>query len=165
MSIAKKPCVYCDALFTPDARVGDRQKSCRKQTCRKKRHSEAHAAWLKKNPEAYQGRYSNTKTWLSGHPNFLRGYRAENPGYVKADNQRHRERRRAEKERNADIQDARLRRRIREVKLLRGADIQDEMRLKITGILELFEVWPTQYRADIQDSMEQGRDSLSHSRL
>jgi hypothetical protein len=39
------------------------------------------------------------------------------------------------------------------VKSIRGAEIQDEIRLKIAGIFELFEIWPTPDRAEIQDSI------------
>lgn len=139
----KTQCDYCDHSFVPDPRVGNRQKACPKKSCQKKRHAKAHAKWFEKNPNAYRGRYPNTKTWLSKHPNFLSNYRAEHPDYVEADNQRHRERRKEKKRRNADI--------------------QDEMRLKITGILELLDVWPTHPRADIQDSMAPSRVAVAGS--
>lgn len=164
MSIVKKPCVYCAALFSPNPRVGDEQKSCPKKTCRKKRHAAAHARWWKNNPKAYQGRAGETQAWRKKHPKRQREWRGENPEKVAEDNRQHRERRKRNKRRNAEIQDAILRRKIGAVKSIRGAEIQDECRLKIAGILDLFESWPTPYRAEIQDSMASGGVSMAHSR-
>ena len=149
----KKRCPYCGCWFRPDPRVGDEQKACPKKSCRKKRHDDAHAKWCKDNPDAYQGRYSNVRTWLDQHPGYLGGYRAEHPDYVKADNEKRRERRQREKQRRADIQDERLRREIEFIRVIRGADIQDTIRLKIDGILGFLESTSPVGRADIQDSM------------
>ena len=41
----KKPCRVCRKWFTPDARVGDRQKVCFEAICQRERHRQACAAW------------------------------------------------------------------------------------------------------------------------
>ena len=151
--VQKKRCPYCGCWFRPDPRVGDEQKACPKKSCRKKRHDDAHAKWRKDNPDAYKGRYSNVRTWLDEHPGYLDGYRDEHPDYVKADNEKRRERRKREKQRRADIQDERLRREIESIRTLKGADIQDTIRVKIDGILSFLESDPNRSCADIQDSM------------
>lgn len=160
---SKKRCSYCRSWFRPDPRVGDRQKSCPRKSCRKKRHDGAHAAWLKDNPDAYQGRYCNVRAWLDRHPGYLHGYRAAHPEYVKADNEKRRERRQREKERRADIQDERLHREIGSIRDLEGADIQDTIRLQIEGILGFLESDSRKACADIQDSMVSRRPSVAES--
>src|SRR5450756_2384875 len=45
-----KRCLFCGRYFTPDYRVKDRQKSCRRPECRKARKKIAQVAWVNKNP-------------------------------------------------------------------------------------------------------------------
>ena len=68
-----KNCCYCGQFYTPDKRVGIRQKSCFNPKCQKKRKRESHKNWKAKNKDCDKGRYPNTKSW-----------RAQNPGYQKA---------------------------------------------------------------------------------
>ena len=56
-------CKYCGQFFKPDKRLGDRQKSCGKESCRKKRKKENQESWCKRNPAYFNGRYANTKEW------------------------------------------------------------------------------------------------------
>lgn len=45
----RKPCSVCRRWFTPDARVGSRQRTCGKK-CRKVRKKKTQEAWSKRNP-------------------------------------------------------------------------------------------------------------------
>jgi hypothetical protein len=58
-----KRCLFCGRYFTPDRRVKDRQKSCRRPGCKKARKKNAQEAWLEKNPDYFQGRYPYVKSW------------------------------------------------------------------------------------------------------
>jgi hypothetical protein len=58
-----KRCLFCGQYFTPDCRVEDRQKSCRRPECKKARKKKAQEAWLEKNQGYFQGRYPYVKSW------------------------------------------------------------------------------------------------------
>jgi hypothetical protein len=58
-----KKCLFCGRYFTPDHRVGDRQKSCGRAGCRKARKNTAQDAWTEKNPGYFRGRYPYVKAW------------------------------------------------------------------------------------------------------
>lgn len=73
----RKRCVYCGRFFTPDPRVGERQKSCPSPGCRKRRKRESQRVWQEANPEYYRGRYENTKRWRKEHPGYQRLWRAK----------------------------------------------------------------------------------------
>lgn len=76
----RKKCKYCRQFFNPDKRVVERQKSCFKPECKKKRKQESHKTWKAKNPDCDKDRYANTKSW-----------REQNPGYQKAWRKKRRE--------------------------------------------------------------------------
>ncbi len=59
----RKRCAYCGRHFEPDVRVGDRQKACQSEGCRRKRKEEAQRRWLEKNPGYFRGRYDYVKEW------------------------------------------------------------------------------------------------------
>lgn len=52
----KKPCSICRKWFTPDRRVGSRQKTCSDE-CRKERRRRKQAEWREKNPEYFKARW------------------------------------------------------------------------------------------------------------
>lgn len=59
-----KRCLFCGQYFTPDHRVKDRQKSCRRPACRKARKKTAQEGWVKKNPGYFAGLYETyVKPW------------------------------------------------------------------------------------------------------
>lgn len=72
-----KNCPYCGRLFYPDRRIGERQKSCPREACRKKRKEESQRRWVEANPDCFRGRYENTKEWLQDHPGYLKAWRAK----------------------------------------------------------------------------------------
>jgi len=58
-----KRCLFCGQFFIPDPRVGDRQKACHREPCKKKRKTVAQRRWCEKNPGYFQGRYPYVKQW------------------------------------------------------------------------------------------------------
>jgi hypothetical protein len=59
-----KRCLFCGRYFTPDYRVKDRQKSCRRFVCRKARKKTAQETWVTKNPDYFTDLYETyVKPW------------------------------------------------------------------------------------------------------
>jgi hypothetical protein len=58
-----KRCLFCGQFFIPDSRVGDRQKACHREPCKKKRKRVAQDWWCENNPGYFQGRYPYVKQW------------------------------------------------------------------------------------------------------
>jgi hypothetical protein len=59
----QKRCIVCGRFFIPDPRVGERQKACTKDSCKKARKHLSQRAWCEKNPGYFQGRYPYVKQW------------------------------------------------------------------------------------------------------
>nr|WP_321469239.1 hypothetical protein [uncultured Desulfobulbus sp.] len=55
--LKKRPCRICRKWFTPDPRVGDRQKTCGNPECMKKWHAKKCAEWNRKNRTCAQENY------------------------------------------------------------------------------------------------------------
>jgi hypothetical protein len=58
-----KRCVFCGRFFIPDYRIGERQKACFLEVCKKARKQKAQREWVQKNPGYFQGRYPYVKEW------------------------------------------------------------------------------------------------------
>jgi hypothetical protein len=131
-----KICKYCGASFTPDPRVGDRQKCCGSPYCKAQRKKEADRNWRQKNPNYFKGRYeSYLKPWLKKHPGYLKAYRQRKK--LQAQN---------------DIQDKILLLKIQRIKHSspgQKKDIQDEL----TSIFSTSMFKLNGYVYDIQDEM------------
>lgn len=57
-------CLFCGRFFVPDPRVGDRQKACGRDLCKRKRKHLAHRLWCEKNPDYFKDHYvSYVKPW------------------------------------------------------------------------------------------------------
>ena len=60
----QKRCICCGQYFTPDRRVGQRQKACEKETCRKERKKKAQESWRRDNPDYFTKHYADyVKPW------------------------------------------------------------------------------------------------------
>ena len=121
---AEKICVYCGELFRPAARHWKQQAVCFGESCRKKRNVDSQKRWLKKTPRYFEGRYKSLKN-IWGYAGSQREYRAENPGYVAADNKARKERHRKQKAREAAhavIQESVARRQVISISDFRGRD-------------------------------------------
>lgn len=73
----QKRCTYCGRFYVPDYRVGERQKSCQAEGCRKRRKRQSQRRWQDANPGYFKGRYENTKRWRKEHPGYQRLWRAK----------------------------------------------------------------------------------------
>src|SRR5579862_705807 len=51
-----KPCSTCRRWFTPDARIGKRQRTCGKAECQAGRRRKKQAAWRARNPDYFTAR-------------------------------------------------------------------------------------------------------------
>jgi len=149
----RKKCVYCGRSYEPDPRTRLFQKACGRPECRRKRKDQAQERWLAANPGYFRGQYPRLKVWLKERPGYLKSYRSRHPEYLARDNTQRRTRRARRDGGRADIQDATFRREVQRIKGVRGADIQDTMRLQVSGILELL---AQRGRADMQDDMAIG---------
>lgn len=57
----KRPCRICRKWFTPHPRLGDRQKTCGKEACKREWHTKKCAGWNKKNRSYFQAIYLSSK--------------------------------------------------------------------------------------------------------
>jgi len=64
----KRPCRICRKWFTPHPRLGDRQKTCGKESCIRKWHAKKCAEWNKKNRSYFQAIYLGSKLESSKTP-------------------------------------------------------------------------------------------------
>lgn len=134
---APKRCPYCGRQYIPYIRAAKTQKSCNRAACRKKRQRESYKAWRAANPGYFRGRYVKVKNWLAARPDYQRRYRAAHPEYVARDNAGRRRRRARKRRFRADIQNGLFRRKIREIRGIRCADIQNGLSQKLDGVLNL----------------------------
>jgi hypothetical protein len=72
----QKRCVYCGRYFVPDRRVAERQKSCKKPECRRKRKKESQRRWVEANPGYFEGRYEYVKQWRQKNPDYQKRWRS-----------------------------------------------------------------------------------------
>jgi hypothetical protein len=60
----QKRCMICGRFFTPDRRVGERQKVCSRGECKKERKKRAQENWVRNNPDCFKNHYSDyVKPW------------------------------------------------------------------------------------------------------
>jgi hypothetical protein len=59
----RKRCHFCGRFFVPDRRVEERQKACRRDSCKKARKHTSQQAWCQKNPGYFEGRYAYVREW------------------------------------------------------------------------------------------------------
>ena len=62
--ITTKLCEVCHVAFTPDPRVGCRQRVCKQLSCQKNRKRRSQQNWLLKNPGYFKGRYPELKAQI-----------------------------------------------------------------------------------------------------
>lgn len=130
MRSLKKKCSFCGRLFLPDPRVGERQKTCSREECRRQRKTLSQKRWVENNPDYFRGRYEHTRNWLDQHPGYLRQFRASHPEYTEKNRIRSRERRNELARSEFDIQD-KLKTQLIEISRIRTRnlrfDIKDEI--------------------------------------
>lgn len=75
----KVRCVHCGKSFTPNPRLGTRQKTCGSEKCKRLQNLAAQKRCEKENHDDY---YQNRKDWHSSRPNFWKDWRKNHPEYV-----------------------------------------------------------------------------------
>lgn len=65
----KRPCRICRKWFTPNPRVGDRQKTCGNNECMRKWHNKKCAEWNRNNRSCAQENYFHDKLTLALNQN------------------------------------------------------------------------------------------------
>jgi len=58
-----KRCLFCGRYFKPDPRVGQNQKACFRDCCKRARKQLAQNDWFRRNPDYFRGRYWYVKQW------------------------------------------------------------------------------------------------------
>lgn len=59
-----KQCMHCGRYFTPDRRVGPRQKVCQNEQCKRARKRQSQQQWRQNNPEYFDTHYHDyVKPW------------------------------------------------------------------------------------------------------
>lgn len=72
-------CCWCHLLFSPNPRLGKRQKCCGLSECRKKQKHHSHSLWKSRNKQIYR---AGLKDWRVDHPGYWKNYRQNNPAYT-----------------------------------------------------------------------------------
>lgn len=77
MESNRKHCCCCGRIFIPHRRLGDRQKTCGREECKKTLNKESQKAWRVRNPECVKGRYPYIKAWRAKNPGYQRKWRSK----------------------------------------------------------------------------------------
>jgi hypothetical protein len=64
----KRPCRICHHWFTPDPRVGDRQRVCASPPCQAERRKKTQASWRERNPDYFAARRLKERAALVAPP-------------------------------------------------------------------------------------------------
>ncbi len=75
MEDKRKHCYCCGKIFIPNKRLGDRQKTCGRDECKKKLNRKNQLKWRQRNSGCFTGRYSNTKAWREKNPHYQKSWR------------------------------------------------------------------------------------------
>lgn len=79
-------CLCCKRVFTPDPRVGRRQKYCSKKECQNQRQRLNEQAWVK-DPKNQEFVKLKSKKWRQRNPDYLEQWRARHPQAVERNRQ------------------------------------------------------------------------------
>jgi hypothetical protein len=79
----KRRCPHCWRLYMPDARAGDRQRTCGRETCRREHKQQYDRKWRRGHPDYYRGSYPQQKEVYGSRSEYKRKYRQSHPDYVR----------------------------------------------------------------------------------
>jgi hypothetical protein len=96
--LIRKRCLCCKSKFTPDPRVGQRQKYCSEEICQSKRLRLTKYKWLEKE-ENKRFRQAQQRRWRKLHREYLRQWRQEHPESIRHNRENTRERMRRQRRR------------------------------------------------------------------
>ncbi len=75
----RKRCPACGAMFTPDSRVGQRQRYCSRAACQASRQRENESIWRERNPDCVS---AQKRKWRQKNPGYLQEWRSRHPEAV-----------------------------------------------------------------------------------
>jgi len=79
----QKRCMYCGRYFTPDRRIGNRQKACAREGCRAERKKRSQANWRRSNPGYFTHHYADyVKPWRQKKRLLSQTQRKDRPAEV-----------------------------------------------------------------------------------
>jgi hypothetical protein len=79
----KRRCPHCWRLFVADARVGDRQRTCGREACRKEHKQQYDRKWRREHPDYFRGTYPQQKEFYGSRAECKGQYRQSHPEYVR----------------------------------------------------------------------------------
>lgn len=79
----QKRCPYCLCLFIPDPRRKERQATCGRQECRRKRKRQSDKEWRLCHQDYFRGIYQQQKEDYGTRAEYKKQYRLRNPDYVR----------------------------------------------------------------------------------
>ena len=79
----KKRCAFCRRLFVPDPRLKERQTTCGRQECRRRRKRQSNEHWRSLHSDYFRGMYPQQKEVYGTRAEYKKQYRNENPEYVR----------------------------------------------------------------------------------
>jgi hypothetical protein len=79
----QKRCPYCLRLFIPDPRRKERQATCGRQECRRKRKRQSDKQWRSQHPDYFHGIYQQQEEAYGTRAEYKKQYRRQNPDYVR----------------------------------------------------------------------------------
>ena len=97
--LIRKRCLCCKKKFTPDPRVGQRQKYCSDKICQSKRLRLTKHKWLQKE-ENKRFRQAQQRRWRKRHQEYLKQWRQEHPESVRRNRENTREHMRRQRRRS-----------------------------------------------------------------
>lgn len=138
--MSQKHCLYCKEIFIPHPRKGDKQETCGKPECRRKRKRETDRKWRAANPTWVKERRSKIRAWAQSYPDYWVDYRSRHPRYVEENRRQTKERVRTRRQmfakqdviRSSPIESLRA---IQSVRWQKAFAKQDVIRLQLEGIL------------------------------
>ena len=83
-------CLACKNVFTPDPRVGSRQKYCSRKECQSKRQRANENTW-REDPENHKFLEAQWRGRRASHPDYLKQWRQEHPESVRRNRESMRE--------------------------------------------------------------------------
>ena len=88
----RKRCKVCHELYLPYSRSFQRQKTCKKESCRNAWQRRLWKAWVERNPLNVGTSREKQAAWRKAHPSYWSQWRARHPGYVRRNREKQRRR-------------------------------------------------------------------------
>jgi len=79
----RRRCPHCRRLFTPDARLKERQKTCGRKECRRNQKVQSDQEWRSRHQDYFRGVYQQQKEAYGTRAEYKKQYRQRNPEYVR----------------------------------------------------------------------------------